>query len=204
MKSAKQAIENMEYVRGLLEHKQPGFAACLEFAASLVETSHGGRLRLRPPSCVVRQRGAVRPGRVPSSSQRTWSLRNFHQVTLGSGLDVGEVQKMEPMRAHEAICKSSLVHEWRVAHAAGSTYAAGRSCCRRRRLASGRRVGALRLPGPGLPCPSSNEERWRRRARAISGCDKPRRGEPHGLRGDVPDQPLRDPAASFDSELVLA
>ena len=33
MKSAKQAIENMEYVRRLLEQKQPGFAA------SLVETS---------------------------------------------------------------------------------------------------------------------------------------------------------------------
>jgi hypothetical protein len=39
MKSAKQAIENMEYVRRLLEQKQPGFAASLEFAASLVETS---------------------------------------------------------------------------------------------------------------------------------------------------------------------
>jgi hypothetical protein len=69
MKSIKQAIENMEYVRRLLEQKQPGFAACLEFAASLVETSHGAtspsappdlaRLRLRPPSCVVRQRGSA-------------------------------------------------------------------------------------------------------------------------------------------------
>ncbi|HEX2318123.1 MAG TPA: hypothetical protein VHJ18_03975 [Streptosporangiaceae bacterium] len=39
MKSTKQAIENMEYVRRLLEQKQPGFAASLEFAASLVETS---------------------------------------------------------------------------------------------------------------------------------------------------------------------
>ena len=67
MKSTKQAIENMEYVRRLLEQKQPGFAACLEFAASLVETSHGATspsappdqagLRLRAPSCVVRQRG---------------------------------------------------------------------------------------------------------------------------------------------------
>jgi hypothetical protein len=71
MKSIKQAMENMEYVRRLLEQKQPGFAACLEFAASLVETSHGAsspsappdlaRLRLRPSSCVVRQRGRCGP-----------------------------------------------------------------------------------------------------------------------------------------------
>ena len=39
MKSTKQAMENMEYVRRLLEQKYPGFAASLEFAASLVETS---------------------------------------------------------------------------------------------------------------------------------------------------------------------
>jgi hypothetical protein len=39
MKSAKQAMENMEYVRRLLEQKQPGFAASLEFAASLADTS---------------------------------------------------------------------------------------------------------------------------------------------------------------------
>lgn len=39
MKSTKQAMENMEYVRRLLEQKHPGFAASLEFAASLVETS---------------------------------------------------------------------------------------------------------------------------------------------------------------------
>jgi DNA-binding FadR family transcriptional regulator len=39
MKSSKQAMENMEYVRRLLEQKQPGFAASLEFAASLAETS---------------------------------------------------------------------------------------------------------------------------------------------------------------------
>ena len=39
MKSTKQAIENMEFVRRLLEQKQPGFAASLQFAASLVETS---------------------------------------------------------------------------------------------------------------------------------------------------------------------
>jgi hypothetical protein len=39
MKSAKQAMENVEYVRRLLEQKQPGWAASLEFAVSLAETS---------------------------------------------------------------------------------------------------------------------------------------------------------------------
>ena len=39
MKSTKQAIENMEYVQRLLEQKQPEFAASLEFAVSLAETS---------------------------------------------------------------------------------------------------------------------------------------------------------------------
>jgi len=39
MKSTNQAIENMEYVRRLLEQKQPGFAASLEFAVSLIEKS---------------------------------------------------------------------------------------------------------------------------------------------------------------------
>jgi hypothetical protein len=39
MKTAKQAMENMEYVRRLLEQKQPGFAASLEFAVSLTGTS---------------------------------------------------------------------------------------------------------------------------------------------------------------------
>ena len=39
MKSAKQAMENMEYVHRLLEQKQPGFAASLEFAVSLAGTS---------------------------------------------------------------------------------------------------------------------------------------------------------------------
>ena len=38
MKSANQAIENVEYVRRLLEQKQPEFAASLECTASLVET----------------------------------------------------------------------------------------------------------------------------------------------------------------------
>jgi hypothetical protein len=43
MKSANQAIENMEYVRRLLEQKQPEFAASLECAASLVEHNHEHR-----------------------------------------------------------------------------------------------------------------------------------------------------------------
>jgi hypothetical protein len=34
MKTVKQAMENMEYVRRLLGQKQPGFAASLELAAS--------------------------------------------------------------------------------------------------------------------------------------------------------------------------
>jgi hypothetical protein len=37
MNTAKQAMENREYVRRLLEQKQPGFAASLELAALLVE-----------------------------------------------------------------------------------------------------------------------------------------------------------------------
>jgi len=36
MNNTKQAIQNMEYVRRLLEQKQPGFAASLEVAASLI------------------------------------------------------------------------------------------------------------------------------------------------------------------------
>ena len=39
MKPTNQAIENMEYVRRLLEQKQPGFAASLEFAVSPAEIS---------------------------------------------------------------------------------------------------------------------------------------------------------------------
>ena len=39
MKSAKQPMENMEYVRRLLEQKQPRFAASLECVVSLAETS---------------------------------------------------------------------------------------------------------------------------------------------------------------------
>ena len=39
MNSTKQAMENMEYVRGLLGQKQPGFAASLEFAVSLTAAS---------------------------------------------------------------------------------------------------------------------------------------------------------------------
>jgi hypothetical protein len=98
MKSTKQEVENMEYVRRLLEQKQPGFAACLEFAASLLETSHGAtspfappdlaRLRRRPPSCVVRQRGRwglvvslmrradLEPAKFPSGDTRQRSRRS--------------------------------------------------------------------------------------------------------------------------------
>ena len=37
MNTARQALTNMEYVRRLLEQKQPGFAGSVELAASLVE-----------------------------------------------------------------------------------------------------------------------------------------------------------------------
>jgi len=37
--NVKRATENAEYVHRLLEQKQPGFAASLEFAVSLAETS---------------------------------------------------------------------------------------------------------------------------------------------------------------------
>lgn len=36
-------------------------------------------------------------------------------MTPASSLDVVEVQKMEPIPAHEVIGNGSLVHEWRVA-----------------------------------------------------------------------------------------
>jgi hypothetical protein len=41
MKTVKQAVENMEYVRRLLRQNQPGFAASLELAAAQLE----GKLR---------------------------------------------------------------------------------------------------------------------------------------------------------------
>lgn len=37
MNTAEQSVENMDYVQRLLEQKQPGFAALLKLAASLVE-----------------------------------------------------------------------------------------------------------------------------------------------------------------------
>jgi hypothetical protein len=37
LNTAKQATENMDYVRRLLKEKQPGFAASLELAVSLVD-----------------------------------------------------------------------------------------------------------------------------------------------------------------------
>ena len=36
MNTAKQAMENMEYVRRLLEEKQPGFSASVELAVSFI------------------------------------------------------------------------------------------------------------------------------------------------------------------------
>jgi len=44
-----QAVENIEYVRRLLEHKQPGFAAALELAVNLVRWE----LRSRELPCSI-------------------------------------------------------------------------------------------------------------------------------------------------------
>jgi hypothetical protein len=97
MKSTKQAIENMEYVRRLLEQKQPGFAASLEFAASLVEAS------------LERTDGRTDPADL--TDLEATDSRQGHSA----GLDVVEAQKMEPIPAREVICTGSLVHNWRVA-----------------------------------------------------------------------------------------
>src|ERR1700761_7279583 len=50
MKSVKQAMDNMEYVRRLLGEKQPRFAASLELAVSQVER------KLREPARAPRNR----------------------------------------------------------------------------------------------------------------------------------------------------
>jgi hypothetical protein len=47
MKTVKQAVENMEYVRRLLRQKQPGFAASLELAAAQLER------KLREPALAL-------------------------------------------------------------------------------------------------------------------------------------------------------
>jgi hypothetical protein len=53
MNTARQATENMEYVRRLLEEKQAGFAASVELAVSVIRVRSSGRrktmeLTLRP------------------------------------------------------------------------------------------------------------------------------------------------------------
>jgi hypothetical protein len=55
MKTVKEAMENMEYVRRLLGQKQPGFAASLELAASQLER------KLREPVMAPQNRRHVRP-----------------------------------------------------------------------------------------------------------------------------------------------
>jgi hypothetical protein len=57
MNTIQQEIENMEYVRRLLERKQPGFAAALELAALQLERE------LREP--VVASRNGAAYGRRP-------------------------------------------------------------------------------------------------------------------------------------------
>ena len=54
MNTARQATENMEYVRRLLKQKQPGFAAALELAADLVEQDLGSAETPRDISTAVR------------------------------------------------------------------------------------------------------------------------------------------------------
>ena len=54
MKTVKEAMENMEYVRRLLGQKQPGFAASLELAASQLER------KLREPDMAPQNRRHVR------------------------------------------------------------------------------------------------------------------------------------------------
>ena len=55
MKSAKQPMENLEYVCRLLEQKQPGFAASLEFAVSLAEKSMENRWTINRSGCARRR-----------------------------------------------------------------------------------------------------------------------------------------------------
>ena len=43
MNTARQAMENMEYVRMLLEEKQPGFAAYVELAVFFIHVRSSGR-----------------------------------------------------------------------------------------------------------------------------------------------------------------
>jgi hypothetical protein len=51
--ATQQSRQNMEYVRGLLQHKQPGFSASLELALVLAE------LELWPPQ-LAGETGATR------------------------------------------------------------------------------------------------------------------------------------------------
>jgi hypothetical protein len=45
MNTARQEMENMEYVRRLLDEKQAGFAASVELAVSISHRQIGGRKR---------------------------------------------------------------------------------------------------------------------------------------------------------------
>jgi len=62
MNTAKQAMENMEYVRRLLKQKQPAFVASLELAVSLVERNCAS-----PSLC----RGMLTPLRPHDQPRRT-------------------------------------------------------------------------------------------------------------------------------------
>ena len=66
MNDTRQAMQNMEYARRLLEQKQPGFAASLAVAVSLI-CSAMNRSGLR---CVVGDRRQHRPRRACGRSRR--------------------------------------------------------------------------------------------------------------------------------------
>jgi hypothetical protein len=57
-------------------------------------------------------------------------------------------QKMEPIPAHDVICTGSLVHDWRVAQLTRLGIPRPLAEAVAADVASGRRVGAPRLPAP--------------------------------------------------------
>jgi hypothetical protein len=79
MKSVKQAVENMEYVRRLLRHKQPGFAASLELAAAQLER------KLREPGIAPQNRRNARcpaPGFASRDAMKQVLARNIRSAGL--------------------------------------------------------------------------------------------------------------------------
>jgi hypothetical protein len=77
MSTAKQAMENMEYVRRLLEEKQAGFAASVELAVSFIH-----RQIERPEETMEM---TLPPAMLPGTRWRRWcsgaALRGSHSAT---------------------------------------------------------------------------------------------------------------------------